>query len=154
MQSTLKQAALLRAIDHIDHFLLQTIQTTECVSRLKKIDFFIGKIKRSLDKSAQFHKLIKQRSDLPGKTTLQRAYGTACGYRCRRVDEVDHRFGLSQIELAVEKSTAGELPRLGEAGAQIEASGQQHLHDYRPAVPLQLQNIFSGKRMRSREMQQ
>ena len=89
--------------------------------------------------------MIEQRSDLAGESALQRTDGAARGRRRRCIDQVDDRFGLGQIELAIEEGAAGELSGFGQTGAEIKASGQQHLQDDHPAVPLQLKDVLAGE---------
>ena len=54
-------------------------------------------------------------------------------------------LGLGQVELAVEEGAAGEFAGFGEAGAEFEAAGQQHLHDHRAAVALEFDDVFAGE---------
>ena len=44
-----------------------------------------------------------------------------------RVDEVAHRFGLREVDAAVEEGAHGELAGLGQA----RAAGERHLHTWR-----------------------
>ena len=85
---------------------------------------------------------------------LQGTHGGAGGARGRRIDQIGDRFGLRQIHLAVEKGAAAEFAGFGQPGAEVEAAGEQHLHDDRAAVALQFEDVFAGKRMRIREKQQ
>ena len=63
---------------------------------------------------------------------------------------------MRQVELVVQEGALREFARLRQPQADIlagfQAARQQHLHDYRPAVPLQLQHVFAGVRMRRFEI--
>jgi hypothetical protein len=61
---------------------------------------------------------------------------------------------LGEIQLVVEEGASGKLPRLRQPGAQLDAAGQQHLHDHGATMTLEFQDVFAGKGMRSREIQQ
>ena len=67
--------------------------------------------------------------------------------------EIGDRLGLGQIELAVQKSAAGELAGLGEP----QAHSAERRHDCRQhataAMQLQFGDIFAGNAVRRREPQ-
>ena len=98
--------------------------------------------------------LISSAVDGAGKLALQRAHGRTGRTRRRRVDQIGDRFSLSQIQLAIEKGATTEFTGLGEAGTEVKAARQQHLHDDRATVSLQFKNVFASKGMRIREKQQ
>ena len=57
----------------------------------------------------------------------------------------------AKIELAVQESAPGEFAGLREARAELDAALEQHPQDHRPAVPLQLEDVFARVGMRRRE---
>ena len=59
-------------------------------------------------------------------------------------DQVHHRLGLGQAELAVEEGAAGVLPRAGRDGAGGEAGFDQAAGHRVPAVAGQLDCILAG----------
>ena len=67
------------------------------------------------------------------------------------VDQIGHGLRLCQVDLAGKKGALGKLAGTGEPRAQPEAALEQKLQHHRPAVPVQLQHVFAGKRMRRRE---
>ena len=83
---------------------------------------------------------------------MQRANCTACGGRCRGIDQIDHGFSLCQIKLAVEVGPARKFSRFSQTRAEIQTSCEQHLQDDGAAMTLQLKDIFAGKRVGSWKM--
>src|SRR5690606_190355 len=81
--------------------------------------------------------------------------GRARRFAARRVDQVDHRFGLCEVELALEEGAPGELAGLGEARARGKACFEKRLQDDRPAMALELDYRFPriGRRGRKIEKQ-
>jgi hypothetical protein len=82
-----------------------------------------------------------------------RTQGRARRLAARGVDQVGHRLGLREVQLAFEVRAARELARLGEARARVEAGGEQRLHHDRTAVSLQLQHRLAGIGMRGRKVE-
>jgi hypothetical protein len=89
-----------------------------------------------------------------GKFALQRTHRRTSGTGRCCVDQISHCFGLRQIELAIEKGTPTEFAGFGQAGAEVKATGKKHLHDNRPTMTLQFENVFAGERMGIREIEQ
>ena len=115
MQATLQEPALVSAVENPGQTLLQAPKAAIGVSRFEKIDFFFGKIKRCLNQCSQFDQLLKQHIDLVREFALQRTNSTARGRCSGRIDEIDYRFGLSQVELSVVIGTAGKFAWLGQS---------------------------------------
>ena len=69
------------------------------------------------------------------------------------VNEIGNGLGLRQIELVVEEGAAGEFAGPCETRPELQRPLQQHVHDHRPAMPLQLQYILTGKGSRPTEKQ-
>jgi len=90
--------------------------------------------------------------DLLGELPGQRAHRRACSRRSGGLDQVGDTLGLGEIELAVEKGATGEFTRLGQAGAELKAALEQHLHDHGSTVALQLEHVFAGEGGRRSEI--
>ena len=80
----------------------------------------------------------------PGRT---RRPQVGCG------DQVGHRLGLDQVELAVEECALAELARTGRARTQLAATLHQPPQQHRAAVSLQFGHVFAGETVRARERQ-
>ena len=76
---------------------------------------------------------------------MQRTDRRTGGAGGRGIDQVGHRFGLGEIELAIEEGAPAELAGFGQTGAEVETTGKQHLHDDRTAVALQFKDVLAGK---------
>ncbi|MNV60864.1 hypothetical protein D3C71_1533450 [compost metagenome] len=97
-----------------------------------------------------FHKLV----DAGGKSPLQRVHGRACRLLGTGVDQVGNRFGLRQIQLVIKEGTLGKFAGTGDTHAgQRQYAFEQQIEDNRPAVALQFQHVFAGKRVRARKPQ-
>ena len=92
--------------------------------------------------------------DLLGELAGQRAHCRACRRRGGGLDQIGHALGLREVELAVEEGTAGEFARLGQAGAELQATLEQHLHDDRSAMTLQLDHVLAGEGGRRGEVEE
>lgn len=71
--------------------------------------------------------------------------------RRRRIDEITHRFGLNQIELAVEHRAAGEFAWQSRAGAGRLKRGQDPGWHEQAAVTGELDEVLAGVAVRRRE---
>ena len=67
------------------------------------------------------------------------------------VDEIGDRFGLHQIDAAVEKRAQRELARLREPRAVAMAAADDRLQDHRAAMRADLDDVVSRVGMRGRE---
>ena len=115
---------------------------------------FIGEIQRGFDEHPQVDQAFDDAVDFLREAAGEGAHGRAGGGGGGGFDEVGDAFGLGQVELAVEEGAAGELTGLGHAGAELEAAGQQHLHDHRAAVALQFDDVFAGEGVGRREVEE
>ena len=61
-----------------------------------------------------------------------------------RIDQVRHRLGLGQVQLAVLERPAGEFARLGQPQAQPEQGVGYGIHHRAAAVQLQLRAVLAG----------
>ena len=76
-------------------------------------------------------------------------------YRSRRdfLRAVGNGFGLGEIELIVQERPARELSRLRAPCTELDAPLDQHAQYDGSAVCLQLENVFTGIRLRPREIE-
>src|ERR1017187_4804765 len=81
---------------------------------LEKLELFFGKIERGLDEQAQLDEFFCKRRDLFRERAAERTRRRARRRFGARLDQVGDGFGLSQVELVVEKGTLGEFAGLGE----------------------------------------
>jgi hypothetical protein len=81
-----------------------------------------------------------------GAVALMLGKGDRCFRFC--TDDIDDRFGLKEIDPAIEERTPGKLPRFGQTGPAAKDRLQQLLHDDRPSVTVNFRNIFTGKTAR------
>ena len=72
----------------------------------QEVDLLLGEVDRGFDMQPQFHELLGKRIDGFREIARQRAERSACRLRGARIDQVDDRFCLHQVELVVEKRTA------------------------------------------------
>jgi hypothetical protein len=68
--------------------------------------------------------------------TQRRARGLAA----RRIDEIRNGLRLSEIEPTFQESAPREFSGLRDSSAGLDAGAEQLLHDYRAAVPLELEH--------------
>ena len=64
------------------------------------------------------------------------------------VDEIRDRFGLHQIELAIEHRAFGEFARLRKSRTAREDRGDDALDEQRTSVQRQFDEIVAGERVR------
>ena len=64
-----------------------------------------------------------------------------------RLDQVGHRFGLCQIDAAVEKGTHGELAGFGQPRPLRHRHLDDVLQDYRRTVAGDFDNVVGGVRL-------
>ena len=86
----------------------------------KKIDFFFGEIDGRLDMHPQLGQRLGQLMHASGKLAFER---TQRGTRCTAaggINEIRNRFGLGEIELAVEVGALRELTGLRTTRAQFK----------------------------------
>jgi hypothetical protein len=75
-----------------------------------------------------------QRCQAPGEAALELAQGRCRLRWCGCIDQIAHRLGLNQVELAVEHGSPGELARRCRARAGGVECGQDVAGDQEPAV--------------------
>ena len=134
------------------------VQLAAGVGLLQEVDVLLGKVQRRLDQHAQLARCARAGLDLPRERAAERAAGRARGGFGAGVDQVGHRLGLGQVELAVEKGALGELARLGQAQARSPAPAcrqraSSSCSTHRAAMGLQLEHVFAGVGVRRREVQ-
>ena len=97
------------------------VRTTKA-SAAFEIDFLLRKIERASTSMRRFSKFLRFSSYRPRKLTLANATAERASTGSGGVDQVDNRFGLRQIHLAVEEGAAAELAGFGKARAEIQAA--------------------------------
>jgi hypothetical protein len=112
---------------------------------------FFGKINVIRQESLDLEKLITQIVDLPGEPSVELVkYDPTHGVgRC--INEVTNRFGLNQIELAVQEGAPSELAWSSLSSSAAKQDTNESLGDYVPPVGRELYDILAGERMRRRE---
>jgi hypothetical protein len=60
------------------------------------------------------------------------------------LNQVNDRFGLGEIDPAVEKGSLSKLPGLGQAGSALQNRIQDFLENQNPAVGLDFHHVFAG----------
>ena len=132
----------------------QALQARHQVGVAQRVDLLVGKVERRLDQHAQLDQLVHQAMDLARKLAGQRAQRRAGRLRRAGLDQVGNRLGLGQVQLVVEKGTAGELARLRQPRTEFQAASQQLLHHHWAAVALQFEHVLAGKGMRRGKVEQ
>ena len=84
---------------------------------------------------------------------FERSPGRTRRTQVGRGDQVGHRLGLDQVELAVEEGALAELARTGLARTQFAAALDQPQQQHRAAMGLQFDHVFAGEAVRARERQ-
>jgi hypothetical protein len=60
------------------------------------------------------------------------------------LNQVNDRFGLSEVDPAIEEGSLGKLPGLGQAGSALQNRIQDFLEDQKAAMGLDFHHIFPG----------
>ena len=119
----------------------------------QKVDFLFRKIDGCFDVDTQTDQLFGQVMHTLRECALQRTQSIARSLCRTGFDKVGNGFGLGQIELVIQKCALAELARACLAASQLNTALQQHIENDGPAVTLQFQYVFAGKRVRAREVQ-
>src|SRR5690606_27165425 len=69
----------------------------------------------------------------------------ARGLFAAALDQIGHRLGLGEVELAVEERPLGKLAGPRQPRPDLDHAPQQQVHHYGATVALQFQDIFAGK---------
>src|SRR5262249_58491551 len=89
---------------------------------------------------------IDQRVDLLRESPRKAPRRRARSSRRRGVDQIRDRFGLREIELAIQERAARELAWLGDPRAEIETAVKQQSEHRGAPVAVQLEHRFAGIR--------
>ena len=146
-------AAPARGEDVIE-LVAQALEIAEHGRVGQKVDFLFGEIDGRLDPDAQAYDALGEGVHLSRKVAFETAHGGARGGFGAARDQVGDRFGLGQVDLAVEEGTLGELAGPRVARTERDATLEQAAQHDRAAMHLQLEHILAGERMRCRKVQQ
>src|SRR6185295_16911974 len=86
------------------------VQAGRRIHAMHDIHFLLGKIEHRLGERAQLDQPRSESLDRRRKFSAESAQGGARGLLARGLDQVGHRFGLRQVELAFEERAPRELP--------------------------------------------
>src|SRR5688572_28575904 len=117
------------------------------------VDVLLGKIEHRLGQRSELHQLLRNRGYGSRKLARERAQRGARGVAARGIDEIGHRLGLREVELAFEEGATRELARLRKPRAGVEAGAQDLLQHHRPAVALELEHVLPGVGARRGEVE-
>ena len=108
-----------------------------------RIDPLLGKVDEGLKVGDASEQVGAKRVDLIAQASLQLTGGGTGGSRGLGADEIHHRLGLGQVELAVEEGPLGELARTGHAGTGLKHRGQHTRGDQRSPMAADLDKILA-----------
>ena len=80
----------------------------------------------------------------PGKGPLEGCHGAGKLLIRFALDDIQDRFGLCQVDPAVEEGPFGELSRPGEPGPMADHEGQYFSLAGEPAVRINLRHVLAG----------
>ena len=119
----------------------------------ERVEGFVGEVDGGFHVHAQRQQRLADAVDARGEHALQRAPRGACGACIGGRDEIGDGFGLGEIELAVEESAFGELPRPCHPRTERAGARHQLLQHDRTAVRLQFHHVFPGETRRAGKRQ-
>ena len=99
--------------------------------------------------SDRLHQIL----DLPGEHTLHRTNRAAGRLFRTAFNQVGNRFGLGQVQFVVQKRPLGKLAGPGEPCTLAAHLTEQKIENHRTTVPLKLEHVFAGERVRVGEKQ-
>jgi hypothetical protein len=117
------------------------------------IHFLLGEVEHRLGERTQLDELRSQGLNRRRKLSAEGAQRGARGLLARGFDQVGHRLGLRQIELALEERAAREFAGVGQPRPGVEARAQERLHHHGTAMAVQLEHRFPGVGIRRGEIQ-
>ena len=110
----------------------------------RNLHVVLGKVDAGFEQGNQLHQRLLDRRNAAAERAAHLAGGLAGLGQRLRLDQVAHRLGLRQVQLAGEKGALRELARLGQPRAQLQRALQQQLQHHRRAVRGNLHQIFGG----------
>ncbi len=120
----------------------------------ENVDLFFRKIDCRLDVDTQVGEPVGEVGDPFRKQAVERsACGAGSGIGTGG-DQIGDRFGLGQIELAVEEGTFGEFAGPRWPRPQFQTPSQHRIQQVRIAVSLQFEGVFTGVGGRAGKQQQ
>ena len=113
-------------------------------SRVIRIGFFFGEIDIEFEARRNVHDLLRERLDLLGKGSAQKAVGVLEFRAVRAVNHVGDRFRLHQVHASVQKRTARVFAGFGQTNTFHAFDDlQKFADDNRVSVRVKLQNVFA-----------
>ena len=113
----------------------------------RHVDVVFGKVDARFEQRDQFHQRLLHRLHAAAERAAHLAGGLPRLGQRLRIDQVAHRLGLREVELAGQKRALGKLARLGQPRAQLQCAAQQQLQHHRRAVRRNLNQILGGVRV-------
>ena len=112
--------------------------------QLKIINIFIGIIQDGVEVAAKIHQIIVNGHQLLLQLATHLAGSIGGGIGGVRFDQIDHRFGLGQIQMAVQKSPLGKFAPLGRLCSGDVQAFQGSGKNGRGAVAVKFHRILAG----------
>ncbi len=153
VEALANQLTLLGAGHQPLHIADQVPQIDPHLRVAEKVDLLIGKIDGRLHEGAQANHPFEQSFDPARELPLQGTAGQPRRHLRGALDQIRDGLRLGQVELAVQERPLTELAGSGRTGAERQGTSQQEIQDHRTPVPLQLQDILTGKGLGGEEKQ-
>ena len=109
----------------------------------------VGEVERRLETHGQVEQPAIHARDFSRERSFQLIVGGASLERRHRVDEIAHRFGLHQIDPAVQKRAQRELARFGQARSLGHRRLDDRAQEDGTAVGADLDDVLAGVRVRA-----
>jgi len=106
-------------------------------------EVFVGEIDLRFEVSLDPDQPGAQVIQVTGEVAEELVRRLSGAFGCAGTDQVDDRFGLRQVKLAVEEGALGELARPRRPGARPQHGFECLPQDDRAAVAVQLENVLS-----------
>ena len=119
---------------------------------LHKVVALVGKIDRRLEPRDQVEQQRIDFADGSSQRAFQLVEGSTRLQRRDGVNQIRNRFGLHQIDAAIQERAKREFARFRGAGAARRRLLDNRPQDDRTPVRAQLQDVFAGVRVRRRKV--
>ena len=117
-------------------------------SRLDKGNVLFGEIHPGFHVRQDPDESFPECFDFFGERPAQQGLGGLQAPRGRGLNRIEHRFGLGEVQPAVEKRPLGKLSGLRHSGAVLDQAVAGGLQDPGSAVGLDFHHVFASIRMR------